>query len=500
MGIKVTFALLVLLLISSININAQDVKKCEFCGSFYPSDPKELNNFIDKLLAEANEESVSGEIFGIVVPHAGYDYSGRVAACAYRTLVGQKFDTVVILASGHKHYPEHIAVYPQGRFETPLGILEIDSSLARQFESFNGSLLDKSYFSQEHSIEVELPFIQKTLKDAKILPILIGKADFDELQGLAKKLSEISKEKKILIIASSDLSHFRTYDDAVGIDNETIDLIKEKNTDYLWTLNEYNEQRACGIYPIITLLLYSKLKNAEIKILKSANSGDVTGDKEKVVGYVSAVTYNLGSETKNKEKTGKIALKEETMQDFTLNKNEKKELLSIGRRAIESYLQDNKIPEFKVDSAALNEKRGAFVTLKKNGELRGCIGRIVADIPLHEVVSNVAVDSAINDPRFEPLNYKELKDVEIEISVLTPFEKIKKLDEIEVGKHGLMIRQGFSSGLLLPQVPLEYGWDRETFLKHLCLKAGIPQESYLDKNVTIYKFSAIVFNEETVDQ
>jgi len=188
------------------------------------------------------------------------------------------------------------------------------------------------------------------------------------------------------------------------------------------------------------------------------------------------------------------------MQDFTLNKTEKKELLNIARKTIESYLQHNKIPEFKIDSEALSQKRGAFVTLKKNGELRGCIGRVVADMPLYVVVSNVAVDSAVNDPRFEPLNYRELKDIEIEISVLTPFEKIKNLNEIEVGKHGLMIRKGFSSGLLLPQVPLEYGWDKETFLKHLCLKAGLEQESYLDKDVTIYKFSAIVFNEAEINK
>jgi hypothetical protein len=248
------------------------------------------------------------------------------------------------------------------------------------------------------------------------------------------------------------------------------------------------------------LLLYSKLKNAEIRILKSANSGDVTADKEKVVGYVSAVAYKPANEGRDNQKSGKILSKEAKMQDFTLNDSEKKELLNIARKTIESYLHQNRIPEFKEESEALNQKRGAFVTLKKSGELRGCIGRIVADMPLYMVVSNVAIDSAVNDPRFEPLNYRELKDVEIEISVLTPFEKIKNLDEIEVGKHGLLIKKGFSSGLLLPQVPLEYGWDKETFLKHLCLKAGLTQESYLDKDVTIYKFSAIVFNEASIDK
>ncbi|MFA5270845.1 MAG: AmmeMemoRadiSam system protein B [Candidatus Omnitrophota bacterium] len=497
---KIIFALLVLFFVLSATSNAQDIKKCEFCGSFYPSKTKELSDSIDKALREANVENLKGDIVGIIVPHAGYDYSAKIAAYAYKALIGQKFDTVIILAAGHKHYPEHIAVYPEGYFQTPLGNLQVDDSLARQFKSFDQAFLDKNYFSREHPIEVELPFIQKSLKDVKILPILFGKASFKELTGFAQKLNEISQEKRILIVVSSDFSHFYTYDDAVRLDKETIDLIKDKNVDHLWALEEYNEQRACGMYPIITLLLYSKLKNAEIAILKSANSGDTGPDRERVVGYVSAVAYKPAGKKSDKEKTGRILSKEEAMRDFTLNKDEKKELLSIARKTIENYLQQNKIPEFKVESEALNEKRGAFVTLKKNGELRGCIGRIVADTPLYMVVSNVAIDSAMNDPRFEPVRFNEFNDLEIEISVLTPFEKIKNFDEIEVGKHGLMIRHGFYSGILLPQVPLEYGWDKEAFLTHLCLKAGLPQDAYLDKNAAIYKFSAIVFNEAGIDK
>lgn len=488
--------LLISLLILAVNANAADTKKCEFCGSFYPANAKELNGFIDNAFKEAVFENINGEIFGILVPHAGYVYSGKIAAYAYKALLGQKFDTVIILASGHKHYPESIAVYPEGYLETPLGNLQIDSDMAQQFKSFDHAVLDKSYFKEEHPIEVELPFIEKSLNNVKILPILFGKSDFGQLSGLAQKLNEISKEKKILIVVSSDLSHFYPYDDAVAIDKETIELIENKNTDYLWTLEEYNEQRACGMYPIITLLLYSKLKNAEISILKSANSGDVTGNKEKVVGYASAVSYK----PTGKKEPDQIVSKEGTMQDFTLNSSEKKELLGIARKTIQSYLEENKAPEFKTESPALKEKRGAFVTLKKNKELRGCIGRIVADIPLYMVVSNVAIDSAVNDPRFEPLSYNELDDVEIEISVLTPFEKIKNLDEIEIGKHGLLIKQGFYSGIFLPQVPVEQGWDKKTYLEQLCYKASLPKDAYKDKNTVIYKFSAIVFNEAGVEE
>lgn len=184
------------------------------------------------------------------------------------------------------------------------------------------------------------------------------------------------------------------------------------------------------------------------------------------------------------------------MEEFTLSDKEKKALLEIARSTLERYLRNKKVPEFKIESDNLKAQRGAFVTLKKEGELRGCIGRIVADTPLYNVVSDMAIESATADPRFSSVAYEELKDIEIEISVLTPFVKVENIEEIEVGKHGLMIQKGFSSGLLLPQVPTEYGWDRVTFLQHTCLKAGLPQDSYKDQDATIYKFSAIVFNEK----
>ena len=199
-----------------------------------------------------------------------------------------------------------------------------------------------------------------------------------------------------------------------------------------------------------------------------------------VVGYLSAVAYK----------------KEEDKMSYSLTEEEKRTLLKIARQTLESYLKDGKIPEFKVDSERLKEKRGVFVTLKKYGELRGCIGRIVADTPLYLAVSQMAIEAATSDPRFRPVTFSELKDIEIEISVLSPFEKVKNLDEIVVGKDGLMIQKGFYSGLLLPQVPVEYGWDKKTYLEHLCLKAGLPPTAYKDKDATIYKFTALVFSEK----
>lgn len=181
---------------------------------------------------------------------------------------------------------------------------------------------------------------------------------------------------------------------------------------------------------------------------------------------------------------------------YSLSDDDKKMLLKIARATLESRLSGKKDPAFQVQSKSLLEKRGAFVTLKKHGELRGCIGRLVADTPVYEAVSQMAIEAALHDPRFSPVDTKELQNLEIEISVLTPFEPVGTLDEIEVGTHGLLIRKGFSSGLLLPQVPAEYGWDRKTFLEHTCLKAGLPAGAYQEKEAQLYKFSAIVFGEK----
>jgi len=182
-----------------------------------------------------------------------------------------------------------------------------------------------------------------------------------------------------------------------------------------------------------------------------------------------------------------------------LSEEEKKELLKIARTSIEEFLKNRRIPSFSPSSPALLERKGAFVTLKKAGFLRGCIGMIEATKPLYQTVAEMAVAAAIEDPRFPPLTLDELPLITIEISVLSPLEEVEDVEEIEVGKHGLYIVRGFYRGLLLPQVATEYNWDRETFLQHTCLKAGLPTDCWQDPATKIFKFSAEVFSEDELD-
>ncbi|MCD6228846.1 MAG: AmmeMemoRadiSam system protein B [Candidatus Omnitrophica bacterium] len=469
-------------LIVSFSAYSQIIKDYEFAGSFYPKDEKELAKQVDFYLNMASS-SVEGEVLGIISPHAGYVFSGEVAGFSYKILEGKKFDSVVLLGPSHHYLFKGMAIWEKGAFSTPLGVIKIDEALARELSTLECVSFEKKYFFHEHCLEVQLPFLMRVLKDFKIVPVLFGKVLYQDLERFATRLMEASCKKRILIVVSTDLSHYHPYQEAVKIDRETISYIERKDATRLWLSLQLNEQRACGIYPLISFLIYANKVGAEVKILKYANSGDAypSLSKERVVGYLSAVIYKKD--------------KEDAMSDHQLTKDEKVTLLKIARATLESYLKEGKLPKFEVDSPRLKEKRGVFVTLKKEGDLRGCIGRIVADTPLYEAVSKMAIESATGDPRFPPVRWEELKDIEIEISVLSPFEKVESLDEIQVGRDGLMIRKGLYSGLLLPQVPLEYNWDKITFLQHLCLKAGLPPQAYKGKDVTIYKFTALVFSE-----
>ena len=183
------------------------------------------------------------------------------------------------------------------------------------------------------------------------------------------------------------------------------------------------------------------------------------------------------------------------MDNFSLTDQEKNILLQTARDSITSRLL-NKKPVYRESTDTLKQKCGAFVTLHKNGNLRGCIGHLYGIKPLFETVKEMALSSAFEDPRFPSVKKDEIDDIEIEISVLTPMEKISSIEEIETGKHGIFIRKGFNSGTLLPQVPVEQGWDRETFIRHACLKAGLRPDAADDPDTDIYVYSAIVFSEK----
>jgi len=317
----------------------------------------------------------------------------------------------------------------------------------------------------------------------------VGRGDqsYQSCRALGVGLSNLIKDSKTIIVASSDLSHFHDYNIAITKDNKVLNAIQE--WDFFNLSRNFNSRlwEACGGGPIVaTMIAAEKSGINTVRLLKYANSGDVEiGDKERVVGYSSFAFYN-SSESQDKKIT-----------DFKLSKLEQIQLLEIAKNSVNEIVFYNNLLELNSSEfEALNLDRGAFVTLKKGGHLRGCIGYTSAVQPLNHTVRNAAVSAAVKDYRFPPVDKDELNELEYEISVLSPFRLVTDFKQIKIGIHGLFIKKGDTGGLLLPQVATENDWDVNTFLQQTCRKAGLHQNAWKEKETDIFMFSAFVFGEE----
>lgn len=471
-------------------------------GSFYPSNPVILRKMINDFLKAADPPEIKGKLIGLVEPHAGYVYSGGVAAEGYSLVKGRKFKTVVVIGpSHHLRYPGS-SIYSIGDYKTPLGIVHVDRKLCN-------TIIDKgqdiTYYAplhrDEHSVEVEIPFLQVALEDFSLVPIVMGELSLEACQKLANALIEACKGKDVLFIASSDMSHFYEYSVANLIDEKANRIIEEFSPSKLWDNLASGDVEMCGGAPVVTVMMVAKGFGADkAKVLKYANSGDVTGDKSRVVGY-SAVAFFAAAEEgrgRREENATKDSEANSTAEDAGyLSEEAKKEFLKIARETIVSLFDSGRIPKFEVKNEELKREGGAFVTLRNSGRLRGCIGNFKSDQPLYITVSRMAVQ-ATRDYRFtlSPVTKQELADIDIEISVLSPLRKIKSVDEIEMGKHGIYIIRGRHNGCFLPQVADQAGWTRREFLEHCCSdKAGLSPDAWKEKGTEIFIFTAEVFGE-----
>ncbi|MDY7031909.1 MAG: AmmeMemoRadiSam system protein B [Thermodesulfobacteriota bacterium] len=469
-----------------------EVRRPVVAGAFYPGDPVVLKQQIKDFLDSEPEVEMKGKIIAIISPHAGYMYSGQVAAFGYTLLEGSDFKKVIVIAPSHRARFHGASVYNKTGYETPLGTVPVDGTLCANIMAQH-KLIDHypQAHSQEHSLEVQVPFLQTVLNSFQLVPIVMGSQDFESCRILSNAIVNVIKDDDVLIVASSDLSHFYHYDKAVRLDRVVLDHIEKFDAKGLARDLAEGRCEACGGGPMITAMLIAKKLGANnSKVLKYANSGDVTGDKSGVVGYASAVIY------KNQKDAGDKAKNERVGVDLGLNKEEKKTLLHIAKTTIECKAKKQEVPEFHITSDVLREKRGAFVTLHKRGGLRGCIGNIRGNNPLYMTIRQMASAAAFDDPRFPPVTKEELADLDIEISVLTPLRIVEDVGEVEVGKHGIYIEKGYQSGLLLPQVATEQRWDRMTFLEQTCYKAGLPKNAWREKDTRVYIFSADIFSED----
>ncbi len=466
-----------ILFILSIFAWPQGIRKPLFAArGWYAEDPDKLSHHIDYFLQNVKMDSVpTGEILAIIAPHAGHVFSGQVAAYAYKLVQDKDYDSVVILSPSHRYRFEGCSIYLSGGYDTPLGTAMVDELLAEEISKVTGFAYIAQAHREEHAVEIQVPFIQKVLPQAKIVPIVMGFPRKNTITRLANGLKKALAGKKALIIASTDLSHFLPKKDAHTIDQKTIALIKSFEIDSLIKKCERGENIMCGGGPVTTILLYAQ-NEATVEILKYSDSSQVSRDEESVVGYLAAALVANSPQ-----------------EEFHLTKEEREELLLLARSTIELFIRENKIPEYKTENTNLIEKKGAFVTLKKNGRLRGCIGFIEPRLPLYQSIMQTAIYAACRDTRFLPVNQDELEELEVEISVLSPLRKISDPKLVMVGKHGLVIAKNGKKGLLLPQVPVENHWDQQTFLEQTCIKAGLPRDAW-KTGADIFVFEAIIFH------
>jgi AmmeMemoRadiSam system protein B/AmmeMemoRadiSam system protein A len=442
------------------------VKEPAVAGSFYPADARTLKASVDTYLAQATPSPQSGRLVALVSPHAGYIYSGHVAAWGYKGL--KDYDTVILIGPSHRVGFAGASVYTEGSFRTPLGDVKIDRRLARSLlnEKAHVTFYPEA-FEREHSLEVQLPFLQSVLDEFKIVPILISRPTGEMYAHLAGKLTQmVRRNKRVLIVASTDLSHYHDAERAESMDAGILEALERLSSGTAQGLLATGKGEMCGSYAVLlTLEVAQRVGANRVELFRYAHSGHVTGDPKSVVGYASMGIY---------------------MDPLT--EADRAELLELARTAIRVRVTDGEVPPVEAESPRLRADRAAFVTIKRNGRLRGCIGDIVARQPLYKSVLRNAANASTRDARFPPMTEAELEDMSVDVSVLSPLMPVGHFKEIKVGRDGVVISHNGRSGVFLPEVATEQGWDRETLLTQVSRKAGLPPDAW-KKGARLFRFT-----------
>ncbi len=477
---------------------AQDgIREAHVAGSFYPAEPSELRAIIEKLLTEATVPARVDKPRILICPHAGYPYSGPIAASAFRLIQGQSYDRVVVIGFTHQAPFSGSSVDSRTAYATPLGNIPVDTEAVRFLkESFKTSpdaahaairSLEEAHNTKEHSLEVMLPFLQSALGSFKLVPVIMGSATAADAKTLATALAALATHGDTLFVFSTDLSHYHPYDEARRIDERTLNAILFETPLAVERLFAKGQIEACGRGPILAgLFLSEKLGFPERALINYANSGDTTGRRDSVVGYGAAVFYD-------RTDIPHIGIAPEAGQA----------LVALARQTLERSIGGNISDGSKVTKAEaptpeipdLQKAKGVFVTLWKHGTLRGCIGRIQTHDSLLKSVPIVALDAALRDPRFTPVRSSELQQLRVEVSVLTEPKPLPNLAQLIPGRDGVVLELGEHRGVFLPSVWESSGWTRLEFLQELASqKAGLAADDW--QRAKLFVFGDQVFVED----
>jgi AmmeMemoRadiSam system protein B/AmmeMemoRadiSam system protein A len=459
-------------------------------GSWYPGSASELTQIIDEYYKDITVESLGGIIKAVIVPHAGWRFSGKIAATAFNQIEGKKYKTVIIIGTSHYTDFGGASIGNYTHFQTPLGEIKLS-------DKRNILLKEKNFVShptadlKEHSIEIELPFLQKSLGDFELIPILLGfRTTYSQINEIAGSLKKVIDDST-LIAVSSDFTHYgpnyqyipfseNIEENLKTLDDGAFSYIAAKDAFGFYNYVEQTQDTICNRYGITLLLRLFENTDVNVKKLSYDTSGRQLNDFTNSVSYESIIFYQ---------------------QDIT--EEEKEYLLTLARETLNSYVMSGKVPAINEDTlnARLLKVQGCFVTLNKDGNLRGCIGHILPQEPLYKCVIDNAVNAAAHDMRFSPVKPEELKDIEVEVSVLSVPEEIKFnsseeiLNTLQPNVHGVVLQYNSRQSTYLPQV-WEQLPDKETFLSQLCIKQGSQSDCWQQSNVKVYTYTAAVFNEQ----
>lgn len=461
-------------------------------GSFYPANPDSLRAEVIKYLNNEQPFKISDEIIAMAVPHAGYVYSGVVAGKAYRELQGRQYDAVVVVGPSHRQYFKGSSVYNGEAYVTPLGNAMVDRTLAKLISDVNDDVLlsDKGHTSEEssgeNSIETQIPFLQTVLPGVPIVPIAMGNQDYSSSDNLMQALvGGIRKYgKRVLLVASTDLSHYHNLSNARELDRPVVETFAKFDYFKLSNMLFSRKHEACGSGPLVAVLMAAEQLGANfakaLAYQTSANSPAGKNNKDRVVGYFSGLLV------KNSE-TMSVILPDLTDDDIL-------ELKEAAKRGIKLTIDSSETMPVILIPRNLSEEFPAFVTLKIDGKLRGCMGHTFTSLSLLQEVEESARLAAESDPRFGKVRKSEIDSLSIEITIMSKFTRMLDYSNIQPGVHGVYLRLGSNSGLFLPQVASEQGWDRQTLLEMLGLKAGLTKDAYMNPKAQIFTFTAKILH------
>jgi len=478
----------VLLAISAAAVAAQ-VHQVPASQGWFPSDPAQLGRLLDQTLAVAEKRGGTTpprqKLMGLIVPHAGLAYSGGVAASAYRRL--HQPGNVIVLGFSHRRALSGITAPDLDAYQTPVGEVKVNRAVLKELKF---PTVPEEQLC-DHSLENQLPFLARVAPQATVVPLYVGSLSEPELAAAARRLAVRVKQGDVLV-ASSDMTHYgEAYGYAPFPKDEllpkrllarTIDLV-----DMIGTLDPGEFERyltstkdtTCGWGPIRVLMaaLAQTKEEVYLSALDYLASGQLTGDYSQSVGYVAAAFYPESA--------------------YGVTPADQRKLLASARRTLEGFFSGGQKALVAVPpeqrNADLEQSAGVFVTLKKNGRLRGCVGHIFPARPLWDAVADRTLAAASEDPRFKPLEAKD-GPVTLEVSILTPLRRLANWRQFRVGQGGMILLDG-KSGLILPQIAREMGWNRDQFLENLSQKAGLPRDAYRDPRAQLYVYTAQVFGE-----